>query len=1296
MATLHNRKAQQRSIHRRFPHRTDFPPLDGQLRAEAMMKYNDRIDYKSLDGVNNGLAWKLLRVTGREFLPSPLLMFLYTGLALVQPLIVGGVVSNLDNTGTFQTNAGYGLIGATVIAFFGLTFFRASSLYYHTRWLARVNAILVNAIYRKALSGQSSGLETGKAITLMSNDIENVNRVLGSSFNKIMLAPVQVGFTLWLLYRQIGVAVVSVVVAFTMCILLTYLGTLLVKDRQSNWMKRIENRVGKTANAISHAKNIRIAGLSQAVENSILKMRQQEVQSATKFRAVIFFIVMLSIFAGHMTPAFPFIFNRDVSISQIFTTVAYVTMVTSPLIVFLQWVPTFFAALASIQRIQSFLLTPDRHDFREVRSANRMQTKCSENGPVLEGTPSIQIIGGNFGWKEDKLTLRDINTDIPAGLTLLVGPIASGKTTFCRVLLGEVPFASGQVIFNADTKRIPYCDQTAFLTNSTIKENIVGFESVDEPRYQEALRAAALEPDLLVLPDGDLTNVGSNGISLSGGQKQRVSIARAIYQTSEVYVFDDVLSGLDSDTEQLVFDNVFGPSGILSKRGATIILCTHSVRHLPSAQHIIALTVEGEIIEQGTFNELTSASGYIHSLGVAEVASKETSVYGDGDSTKDSSTETELKKKKKKSLIEDETDLTRAKGDWSTTVHYLANIGYPLTILLVFGAAVTGTCLTMQNVILKWWVEDRSSQSPRHDSSFWLGIYGGTVGLGYTSFAVQMIMAVVVIPAVAGTNLHKKAIKKLTSIPLQFLVTTDMGIIINLFSQDIFLVDDELVENFTNLLVFGFLTLGGAALATLSSPYVAIFYPFILAGIYVLQRYYQPASRQVRLLYLESKSPLYSTYLDTIKGLATYRAFDWNSGAVQKTNILLNKTLQGFYFQQQCFMFFAYTLTAFTNLIAVIVVILATQLKTSAGYAGASMVGVINLTVNLQGATMSYVDMQSALTAVRRLKTFAQKSPSESQDGEDLVPDRRWPPKGQIQIRNLSASYDAESRLSATNTEEAMELTYALRDVSLDIQAAEKVAICGRSGSGKSSLVLVLLRLLNCIQSPNSEDVSLSIDGVDLQKVDRDTLRQRLTAVPQEPIFLPDGASFSQNLDPTGVATDEERQGALEAVTLWDTVKENGGLDSGLLPESLSQGQKQLFSLARAIVRRRARARLLKDDVGSSYMGASEKEATEKADAHPTAFKAQADGGVLILDEYSSSLDIKTDRLMQDIIKQEFGGYTILMVSHRLGLVMDFDRVVVLDTGRVVENGNPSELVKVDGGRFRELWLIGNAEEKSE
>lgn len=832
---------------------SDLPVLDTELSAQASMKYNDKIHYKSLEGVRNGLAWKLLRVTWAEFLPPLLLMILYTGLVIGQPLLVGGVVNNLSNTGVLQKSIGYGLIGGTIIIFFGMTFFRATSLYFHYRWLTRVNAILVNAIYRKALSSQSSGIDTGQAITLMSNDLENITRVMGIEFNKIVFAPVQVGVSLWLMYRQIGSAVASVLVVFGLCILGTTFSTFLVKDRQTNWMKYVDNRVGKTANAISNAKNIKISGLSQAVENSILKMREQEVQSATKFRIIIFLNVMASLFAGNMAPVFPFIFNREASIAQMFTTVAYIAMVSSPLLIFLQWVPSFFSVLASCQRIQDFLLASDRHDFRQMSSVDNLQLKSSPNHPEPEKTPPIQIVSGNFGWQDDKSILKDINTSIPSGLTLVVGPIASGKTTFCKVLLGEVPFANGQVIFNQDAKTIPYCDQSPFLTNDTIKANIVGFEPVDEQRYRAALGAAALAPDLDVLPKGDLTVVGSNGISLSGGQKQRVSIARAIYQISSVYVFDDVLSGLDSDTEQLVFDKVFGASGILNKRGATIILCTHSVRHLPSSDNIIALSSEGRIIEQGTFKDVNTTSGYIQSLGVVEMASNETAKAEHADPKKSLITESKLKQT---SPEEDEVDLTRGKGDMRTTLHYLASMGYMAAVTLFLASAVIGASLTVQNLVLNWWVDDRASQSPKHSSSFWVGMYGTVMSLGYIGLAAQFSIAIIVICATAGTSLHKKAMKTLSNVPLQFLVTTDLGIIVNLFSQDLFLIDTDLGHEFADMLVFIFWSFGGAALAAIASPYVAIFYPFILAAIYALQHYYQPASRQIRLLYLESKSPL--------------------------------------------------------------------------------------------------------------------------------------------------------------------------------------------------------------------------------------------------------------------------------------------------------------------------------------------------------------------------------------------------------------------------------------------------------
>lgn len=236
----------------------------------------------------------------------------------------------------------------------------------------------------------------------------------------------------------------------------------------------------------------------------------------------------------------------------------------------------------------------------------------------------------------------------------------------------------------------------------------------------------------------------------------------------------------------------------------------------------------------------------------------------------------------------------------------------------------------------------------------------------------------------------------------------------------------------------------------------------------------------------------------------------------------------------------------------------------------------------------------------------------------------------------------------------------AIRDLNITINGGEKVAICGRSGSGKSSTMLMLLRLLE--PTPSTVE-NIDIDDVPLYRIDRAVLRQRIIAIPQDAVFLPEGSSFKLNLDPVAVSSDLECQSVLDTVGLWQFVTERGGIHAGMSPDTLSQGQKQLFSLARAILRRRVRSR-------------------EVA-------KGQ-DRGILLLDEVSSSVDMDTDRAMHKCIMGEFEGYTIVMVSHRLEMVMDFDRVVVMDRGAVVETGAPRALVKTDGSRFKELWMVSN------
>lgn len=238
----------------------------------------------------------------------------------------------------------------------------------------------------------------------------------------------------------------------------------------------------------------------------------------------------------------------------------------------------------------------------------------------------------------------------------------------------------------------------------------------------------------------------------------------------------------------------------------------------------------------------------------------------------------------------------------------------------------------------------------------------------------------------------------------------------------------------------------------------------------------------------------------------------------------------------------------------------------------------------------------------------------------------------------------------------------ALRDVHLKIISGEKVAICGRTGSGKSSLIALLLKLLD--PTPETE-ANLAIDGTQLRCINRSALRQRIIAVPQEAVFLPDGSTYQANLDPSGVSSADECKAVLASVDLWDFVQDRGGLDAGMSAGTLSAGQRQLMSLGRALLRRRIRARNLGIGGGGS------------------------EGGLLLLDEVSSSVDHETERLMQDIIRKEFKEYAVIAVSHRLDMIMDFDRVVVMDTGEVVEVGNPVELVGMAESRFGDLVRAG-------
>lgn len=264
-----------------------------------------------------------------------------------------------------------------------------------------------------------------------------------------------------------------------------------------------------------------------------------------------------------------------------------------------------------------------------------------------------------------------------------------------------------------------------------------------------------------------------------------------------------------------------------------------------------------------------------------------------------------------------------------------------------------------------------------------------------------------------------------------------------------------------------------------------------------------------------------------------------------------------------------------------------------------------------------------------------------------------------------SESNAAGHEIAGSNNIGTEQEPLALKNLNVVIRPGEKVAICGRSGSGKSSVISLLLRLLDPLPSCAE---SISIDDTPLHLVNRTTLRERILTIPQDVVFLPDGSSFQSNLDPFGASSEEDCWSVLESVGLRNLVEAEGGLTAGMDVVMLSQGQKQLFNLARALLRHRNRARDVRNGYGET--GAVQR-------------------GVLLLDEFSSGVDYDTDRAMQKIIREEFVGYTVIMVSHRLDVVMEFDTVVMMDAGRIVETGRPLTLIETEGSKFRDLWMVG-------
>ncbi|KAK6210738.1 hypothetical protein LQW54_005943 [Pestalotiopsis sp. IQ-011] len=999
------------------------------------------------------------------------------------------------------------------------------------------------------------------------------------------------------------------------------------------WIAAIQKRVGITSDILGTIKGVKMLGLSRALTKQIQGLRDFELAESKKFRRIQILLISMNTAPMVTISAVTFtvyaivakINGTTLGINQAFTSLSLLSILQMPVALLVASLGQIAQALACLDRIQAFLLLEKRFDYRTKYQPSAHGDEKPTPDSQAADAAFLTLTNASFGWTDDQdnSTLNDINTKIQhSSFTLVVGPVASGKSTLLKSFLGETYLHAGSVEV-ADQDDIAYCDQDAWILNMTIRQNIVAFSEYDEKYYKQVLTACQLDEDLDHLPEGDMSQVGSQGISLSGGQKQRIALARAVYSGKRVVILDDTMKGLDADTASKCFAAMFGRNGLLRKRRTTIIMATHNAQWFPYADRLIVLGENGTLTGDGSFESLKDSNDYIRGLQFRKSSDEESegdeidsqtpeAVHKSEESTGQSIHDKIKVESRGKTSPADAEEKQRGKVN-SSLPYYLRSLMSTSFIIFCFLIVFQTACRTIQPLWLNFWTA-ANARNPTEDPAKWIGVYILFCVLNLGGIVTQFSSA---------KQLHWAILEVTMRAPMSYFVATDVGQLVNRFSQDMTLVDFPLPISLMQLSEMFVAAIGEIILTCVSSGFLAVVIPFLGVVLFFVQKFYLRTSRQLRLLDLETKSPLYSFFISSFAGLTTIRAFSWSDKSYGEHIQHLDTSQRPYYLLYCVQRWLTMVLELTVAGLGVLLVGLSVGLRdrVEPGLLGVALTNLSSFGMTMSQVIIFWTELETSLGAITRIREFTSETPREKEGTDE--PSAQWPAEGAISISQLSAKFGDHMVLDG---------------IDLEINPGEKVAICGRTGSGKSTLLALLLRLYEPCGG------TVTIDGVETSTLKVDTLRERLVTLPQDAILL--SGTVRYNLDPECCLGDDELLAALEKTGLLPVVEDKGGLDADFDADWLSAGQKQLFCLARSMLRR---------------------------------------SRILLLDEATSSLDHQTDETIQSLLRKEFARWTTIVVAHRLKTVADFDKIVVLKDGKVAEVGSPDALLS-SGGLFRTLW----------
>ncbi|KAF4526522.1 hypothetical protein B566_EDAN005889 [Ephemera danica] len=1090
----------------------------------------------------------------------------------------------------------------------------------------RIRASLISAIFRKALRLSSTtrrDTTVGEIVNLMSADAQRFMDLI-PYVNMIWSNPLQFSLCFYLLWIKLGVSVLSGLAVLLLLLPVDAVIAGRMRSQQIRQMQHKDKRVRLMNEILAGIKVLKLYAWELFFEQKVNDIREAEVKELRKtayYDATNSFIWNFAPILVSLVSFATFVLSSDENIldaQTAFVSLTLFNMMRYSLTMFPVMITSLVQLSVAIKRINKFM------------NLEELDPTCVSRNHK-EVFPLV-IENGTFSWGEGPEVLNDVTIRVkPGTLVAVVGAVGCGKSSLLSAIIGDMHKLGGRVNV---TGSIAYVPQQAWIQNTSLKENILFSNHLDQDAYERVLKACALKPDIKILPAGDETEIGEKGINLSGGQKQRVSLARAAYSKREIYLLDDPLSAVDSRVAKHLFEHVIGPRGLLKEK--TRVLVTHGVTHLHEADVVVVME-NGYVTEMGTYAELIARGGAFANL-VSQHLHERNDEEDDQQQSDDEEKENEkgedselIAKSKESKLIEAEKAET-GKVSWSVYGHYLGAVGVSLWVTTLVFSAAQQLSAVLSNVWLAYWSNQQTNTTEPltpEETNFFLGIYGA-FGLLQAILVLIPTITLVLAGVRAAIYLHNLMLVHTLRNPISFFDTTPMGRVVNRFAKDVDVVDNTLPVNIRTWLSSFLLVVATLLVISITNYYFIC--AIIPIGIlyFVIQRFYIPTSRQLRRLESVSRSPIYSHFGESLTGTSSIRAYACERRFEKESEMKVDTNQMPYYLSIIANRWLAIRLEMLGNLIIFSAALLAVigRDTMNPGTVGLSISYALQITATLNFLVRTTSDLETNVVAVERIKEYCETPEEPEWDIQETKPKSDWPTEGKIDFKNFEMKY-----------REGLDLV--LNDITCSVNAGEKVGLVGRTGAGKSSLALGLFRIIESCSG------KILIDSVDISTLGLHNLRSRLTIIPQDPVLF--AGTLRSNVDPLDAHDDAAVWRALELAHLDTAVRaQPAGLamELGEGGEGLSSGQRQLVCLARALLRKTK---------------------------------------ILVLDEATGAIDLQTDDLIQKTIRDEFKDCTVLTIAHRLNTIMDSDRVLVLENGRLVETGSPDDLLRTQGSRFRAM-----------